>query len=83
MFNLVCFRYHPQHISDRNLLNKFNEKLVSNINNTGKAYLTHTKLRGDYVIRVVTGQTRVEEGHIDQLWELINRQVEKMYSNQA
>jgi len=83
LFNLVCFRFHPQHISEKELLNNLNEKLVSSINNTGNAYLTHTKLKGDYVIRVVTGQTKVEESHIDKLWELINRQVEKTYSNQA
>jgi len=69
--NLVCFRYRPKGIEDENELNGINEMLLKKINATGKIYLTHTKLNGKYVIRMVIGQTNVERRHVEEAWELI------------
>ena len=70
-FNLVCFRYRPEGVEDVKVLDKVNEMLLNSINETGKAYLSHTRLDGQYVIRMVIGQTRVEQKNVDQAWELI------------
>lgn len=69
-FNLVCFRYNPGNLSNSEL-NILNEKLLNKINETGKAFITHTKLGENYTIRVVIGQTYIEERNINELWELI------------
>lgn len=69
--NLVCFRYKPTGIEDEKQLNKINEMLLKNINNTGQIYLTHTKLNGKYVLRMVIGQTNVEQRHVDEAWKLV------------
>jgi len=70
-FNLVCFRYHPKGISDTEILNSLNERLLMELNRTGRMYITHTKLNGQYTLRMVTGQTHVELHHIEQAWQLI------------
>ena len=74
--NLVCFRYHPRGVDDREELNALNERLLQAVNATGKAFLTHTKLRGAYTLRMVTGQTRVTLEDALGAWELIVRLAE-------
>jgi aromatic-L-amino-acid decarboxylase len=70
---VVCFRYHPLGTDDQAVLNSINEKLLSSINSSGKAYLTHTKLNGNYTIRMSIAQTRVEMDHVEKTWELIRQ----------
>ncbi|MCX6165567.1 MAG: aminotransferase class I/II-fold pyridoxal phosphate-dependent enzyme [Ignavibacteriae bacterium] len=70
-FNLICFRYKPKDINSEDELNKINEKLLHKINDTGKIYISHTKLNGKYTLRMVIGQTNVNENHVNQAWELI------------
>ena len=67
----VCFRFKPDGVSDLEDLNKLNAKLLDTVNNTGKAYLTHTKLNGNYTIRFVIGQTNIEKRHIENGWQLL------------
>lgn len=71
--NTVCFRYRPQQIKNREEINRLNEILLTQINKTGKLYLTHTKLHGNYVIRMVTAQTNVQESHILRAWDIIKK----------
>jgi aromatic-L-amino-acid/L-tryptophan decarboxylase len=70
-FSLVCFRYKPKSIADEKELNKINELLLKKINNSGQIYLSHTKLNGKFVLRMVIGQTNVEQMHVDQAWKLV------------
>ena len=70
-FNLVCFRYKPIGVEDENELNRINEALLKKINDTGQIYLTHTKLNGKLVLRMVIAQTHVEQRHVDRAWKLI------------
>jgi aromatic-L-amino-acid decarboxylase len=69
--NLVCFRYHPKGIDDPDHLNHLNEQLEHRLNATGKMYMTHTKLKGAYTLRLVIGQTNVSQSDIDSAWTLI------------
>ncbi len=66
--NTICFRYHPVDINDQNQLNDMNEKLLHTINQSGKAYFTHTKIDSKYAIRFVIGQTNVTEKHVKEAW---------------
>jgi len=66
--NLVCFRYHPQGISNEEEINQLNEKLENSINSEGKIFLTHTKVRGKYTLRMVIAQTNVEEKNVEEAW---------------
>lgn len=68
--NLVCFRYHPQHAVSEDL-NELNALLEKQINDSGEAYITHTKIDGKYTLRACIGQTNVEKRHVDALFELL------------
>jgi aromatic-L-amino-acid decarboxylase len=70
--NVVCFRYHPRE-ADEGKLNSVNEKLNHTLNDTGRIYLTHTTLNGEYTLRMVTGQTNVTLDHVEKAWDLIRR----------
>ncbi len=69
--NALCFRYHPAGINDQDELNRINAALLERVNRSGKAFLTHTRLRGAFTIRMVIGQTEVQEPHVVATWDLI------------
>ena len=77
--NLVCFRYNPGNI-DEEQLNRINQALEMQVNESGKAYITHTKIDGKYTLRACIGQTNVESRHVDQLLDLLNEKV-KSFNN--
>ncbi len=78
VLNLLCFRYHPPGEDDPERLNALNERLLQAVNETGKAFLSHTKLRGAYTIRMVTGQTQVTLEDALAAWDLIFRFAEML-----
>ncbi len=67
-FSLVCFRACPRGVSD---LDAFNEQIMNEINASGAAYLSHTKLHGKFTLRMSVGSIRAEERHIQKTWNLI------------
>jgi len=69
--NVICFRYRPPDIDDTETINAVNEELLNHLNASGKLFVTHTRLNGLYVIRLVIGQTEVEERHVNDAWEVI------------
>ena len=71
-FSVVCFRIHPKNINDENELNALNEKLLDEINKSGKLFLSGTKLSGKFVIRISISGLRTQEEHVKQAWELIS-----------
>lgn len=77
VISVVCFRYRPAGRSDEEL-NALNEKLNHILNDSGKIYLTHTKLRGKYTLRMVTAQTEVTLEHVEKAWVLIKDTARKL-----
>ncbi|MDW3177363.1 MAG: pyridoxal-dependent decarboxylase [Acidimicrobiia bacterium] len=49
-----------------------NERIRDAINNGGKAYLTHTKLNDQVVLRAAIGSVRTEQRHVDDLFDLLS-----------
>ena len=74
----VCFRFHPEQIDAQWELNQLNQRLLHQINKTGKIYLTHTKLKDIYTLRLVVGQTYQQKKHIDKAWNLIQETAESL-----
>ena len=71
-FALVCFRAAPAgHSEDE--LNALNEQIMNEINASGEAYLSHTKLNGKFTLRLSVGSIRVEERHLEKVWEILGR----------
>jgi len=71
-FALVCFRASPAGVDNPNALN---ETIMNDINASGDAYLSHTKLNGKFTLRLSVGSIRVEEKHLWKVWELLNEAV--------
>ena len=84
-FALVCFRACPTSLGspqvskgsryDENNLNRLNERIMNEINASGDAYLSHTKLNGKYTLRLSVGSIRVEERHLQKVWDILNEKL--------
>ncbi|MGH9467285.1 MAG: pyridoxal-dependent decarboxylase [Terriglobales bacterium] len=61
--NLVCFRLRSSDAA--------NEELLGRLNASGALYLTHTKLNGQFVLRMSIGQMETEERHVAAAWRRI------------
>ncbi|MEE8545506.1 MAG: pyridoxal-dependent decarboxylase [Alphaproteobacteria bacterium] len=67
---LVCFRYRPDGV-DEGALDGLNQRLLERLNASGALYLTHTRIRGAYAIRLVVGQTTTRREHVRAAWRTI------------
>jgi aromatic-L-amino-acid decarboxylase len=76
-FSLVCFRLNPGNRSEKQL-NKINKQLLDFVNKSGKTLLTHTLLKGKYVIRFCIAQRSTKEEHVRRIWKLIVDYAEKL-----
>ncbi len=52
-------------------IDKLNSQIVEQINASGRAYLTQTKLRGQTVMRIGLGNVLTTEDHLRKAWEII------------
>ena len=71
-FSTVCFRVNPGNLNEKSL-DALNEKLMNKVNETGKLFITHTKLNNKFVIRLVVSGIRTKESHVRDAWELIQK----------
>ncbi|MEI7897977.1 MAG: pyridoxal-dependent decarboxylase [bacterium] len=78
-FNLVCFRFHPGGMNEESELDRHNEKILQEINRSGKIFLSHTRLSGKFAIRFVAGQTHTSAEQVKRGWELIKSHVLDIY----
>lgn len=74
-FALVCFRAAPAGYPEEEL-NALNERIMNEINASGEAYLSHTKLDGKFTLRLSVGSIRVEERHLEKVWGLLNSKLD-------
>jgi aromatic-L-amino-acid decarboxylase len=71
-FSTVCFRHVPRHLAgDETGLDVHNAALMEGVNRTGEVFLSHTKLRGRFTIRLAIGNLHTEERHVARAWELL------------
>ncbi len=61
--NLVCFRHTGG--------DAINQQIMDRLNQSGKLYLTHTRLDDRLTLRMCIGQTNTEARHVERAWELI------------
>ncbi len=52
-------------------LDALNERLLHELNAGGQIFLSHTRLRGAYALRVAIGHARTTEAHLSMAWQLI------------
>jgi aromatic-L-amino-acid/L-tryptophan decarboxylase len=64
--NLVCFRHRAG--------DAFNQALLDRLNQSGRLYMTHTKLNGRLALRFCVGQTHTEFRHVERAWRLVREE---------
>jgi aromatic-L-amino-acid decarboxylase len=79
--NFSCFRLQPDGVTDPEALNRLNEAFLEEINSSGTLFLTHTKVDGIYTIRMVIGQTYVNQEHVELALERIKESARLMMLN--
>lgn len=65
--SLVCFRYAPSGMSEDDIA-RANAAIMERVNAGGKAYLSHTKIDGKYMLRLAIGNIRTGREHITLAW---------------
>lgn len=61
--NLVCFRHRGGDAT--------NQMIIDRVNDSGKLFLTHTRLNDRFVLRLAIGQTYTEQRHVEAAWDAI------------
>lgn len=72
-FSTVCFRAHPPGLDDEARLETLNQSLLDRVNATGKVFLSSTRLKGTYTLRLAIGNIRTEEAHVRLAWETLRK----------
>jgi aromatic-L-amino-acid/L-tryptophan decarboxylase len=72
-FSVVCFRARAQH--DVEVLN---ERLLEAVNSTGEMFISHTRLHGEYALRLAIGNLHTTETHVGRAWELIQEHASRL-----
>jgi aromatic-L-amino-acid decarboxylase len=83
-FSTVCFRFCPEAVrgqrdrSTERYLDELNQALLDAVNDTGEVFLSHTKLRDIYALRLQVSQLRTEERHVRRAWALIRENASRI-----
>jgi aromatic-L-amino-acid decarboxylase len=84
-FSTICLRYRPAALAGRegvedvaNELDRLNQALMEAVNRTGRIFLSHTRLRGRFAIRVAIGHIRAEDRHVELAWELLRSEAARL-----
>ena len=77
-FGTVCFRLRPARYAGREgepevaaAIDELNERVMNHVNDSGRIFLSHTKIDGVFVLRVAIGNIRTERRHIEDAWGLL------------
>jgi aromatic-L-amino-acid/L-tryptophan decarboxylase len=64
-FSVVCFR--------RDGSDEENEAILERVNASGELFISHTRLRGWYVLRLAVGNERTSEADVRRAWDAIRQ----------
>jgi aromatic-L-amino-acid decarboxylase len=69
-FSVVCFRWAPAGLSAETI-ERGNERLLGAVNETGEVFLSHTRVRGLFALRIAIGHINTREEHVRRAWDLV------------
>jgi aromatic-L-amino-acid decarboxylase len=74
-FSTLVFRFNPPPLrsSTDSEVNRLNELLLERVNETGRVFLSHTKLRGKYALRLTIGNLKTNWEDVKLAWEIIQQ----------
>ena len=71
-FATICFRYRPGGAeSSPEEIDGLNQAILERINASGKIYLSATRLRDRFTLRVALGNPRATVEHVKECWRLL------------
>jgi aromatic-L-amino-acid decarboxylase len=76
-FSTICFRHVPVGLTDPTEIDDHNAALMDTVNRAGDVFLSHTRLRGRFAIRLAIGNLRTEERHVARAWGLLQEAAAK------
>jgi len=71
--SVVVFRYRPAGLGAEAAIDEANARILENVNASGEIFISHTKAKGRYAIRLAVGNLRTTERQVRRAWELIQR----------
>jgi aromatic-L-amino-acid/L-tryptophan decarboxylase len=77
-FSVVCFRCRPAGVSNEAVLETLNQSVLDAVNASGDVFLSHTKLRGVYVLRLAVCNIRTTEVHVRRAWDLLREHAARL-----
>jgi aromatic-L-amino-acid decarboxylase len=83
-FSTICFRFYPKAVggqrdrSTERCVDALNQALLDAVNDTGEVFLSHTRLRDLYALRLQVSQLRTEERHVRRAWALIRENASRI-----
>ncbi len=84
-FSTVCFRYRPARLAGREdepepraWLDAANTAFMDAVNRTGEVFLSHTRLRDRFTIRIAIGNLRTEPRHVERAWALLRHEAARL-----
>lgn len=80
-FSTVCFRAAPD--CEPEAQDRFNERLVRAVNAVGPVFLSHTRLRERYVLRLTVGNLRTRLDHVETAQRLIREKHQGLLEEDA
>ena len=69
-FSVVCFRVAPPGEADEGRLERLNAAVLERVNSSGEVFLSHTKLKGRYCLRLAIGNLGTGPRHVDRAFRL-------------
>ena len=80
-FSVVCFRARPPSVAPCDArLDAYNAALLDSVNASGKVFLSHTRLRGQFTLRLAVGNLRTTEQHVRTAWDLLRTHSSRLTS---
>lgn len=70
-FSVVCFRIHPAGTDDEAELDRFNAAVLERVNAGGEVFISHTRLKGRYCLRVAIGNLQTDLSRVQRAYQLI------------
>ena len=74
--SVVCFRARPANGPQSDTeLEELNARVLEVVNDSGRVFLSHTRLEGRFTLRLAIGHIRTTETHVELAWQLLRAAV--------
>jgi aromatic-L-amino-acid decarboxylase len=76
--SVVCFRWNPaSRAVSEDELDRANERLMHDVNASGRAFLSHTRINARLALRIAIGHMGTGEEHLRRTWTLLTELVRR------